>query len=67
MGLVTYSIFDTGSLVVSFDREDEAHDALERLAGNDAHVRGSLLLVAFDDAGNAVADCAPGERIVTSA
>jgi hypothetical protein len=27
---MTYSIFDTGNLVVSFDREDEAHEAFAR-------------------------------------
>lgn len=65
---MTYSIFDNGNLVVSFDREDEAHEALERLAGGEnLEAADGLLLVAFDDAGHAVADCAPGERIVTAA
>jgi hypothetical protein len=67
MVVMTYSIFDAGNLVASFDREDEAYDALERLAAVNADVSDGLLLVAFDDAGNAVADCAPGERIVTAA
>jgi fructoselysine-6-P-deglycase FrlB-like protein len=63
---VTYSIFDMGSLVVSFESEDEGHDALERLA-EEGSARGGLLLVAFDERGSAVADCAPGERITTAA
>ena len=62
-----YSIFDAGNLVASFDREDEAYDALERLAAASAEARDGLLLVAFDDAGNVIADCAPGERIVIAA
>ncbi len=64
---MTYSILDNGNLVVSFDREDEAYEALERLADGGADARGGLLLVAFDTDGNAVADCAPGERIITAA
>lgn len=64
---MTYSIFDNGSLVVSFDREEEAQEALERLASESVDARDGLLLVAFDDAGNTVADCAPGERIVFAA
>jgi hypothetical protein len=56
-----YSIFDTGNLVVSFDREDAAYEALARLAREDTSDR--LLLVAFDDDGNTIAECVPGERI----
>ena len=58
---MTYSIFDTGNLVVSFDREEAANEALARLAQENTSDR--LLLVAFDDDGNAVAECVPGERI----
>jgi hypothetical protein len=62
---MTYSIFDGGNLVASFDREDEAYTALERLVeGGDG---AGLLLVAFDDAGNVIGDCAPGERLVAAA
>jgi hypothetical protein len=64
---MTYSIFDAGNLVASFDRDDEAYAALERLAAASDDARDALLLVAFDDAGNVIADCAPGERIVTAA
>ncbi len=64
---MTYSIVDAGNLVASFDREDEAHEALERLARENAEASDGLLLVAFDDAGKVVADCAPGERPVTAA
>jgi hypothetical protein len=58
---MTYSIFDTGNLVVSFDHEDAAYEALTHLALEDRSDR--LLLVAFDDDGNTVAGCVLGERI----
>jgi len=67
MMVMTYSIFDAGNLVASFDREDEAYRAIERLAAAGDEARDALLLVAFDDAGNVVADCGPGERIGTAA
>jgi hypothetical protein len=60
---MTYSIFDTGNLVVSFDREDDAYAALERFAQEAPEAGDRLLLVAFDAEGNAVDDCVPGERI----
>jgi hypothetical protein len=60
-----YSIFDTGNLVVSFDREDAAYQALARLAQEDTSDR--LLLVAFDDHGNTIAECVPGERMAHTA
>jgi hypothetical protein len=47
---MTYSIFDTGNLVVSFDRADEAHAALVRIA-RQASDPGAVLLVTFDDNG----------------
>jgi hypothetical protein len=61
----TFSIFDVGNLVASFDNGAEAVRALERVATADAEPREGLLLVAFDEAGNVVADFAPGERTVT--
>jgi hypothetical protein len=64
---MTYPIFDAGNLVASFDREEEAYDTLQRLAAVSADASDGLLLGAFDDAGNAVADCASGERVVTTA
>jgi hypothetical protein len=64
---VTHSTFDAGNLVASFEREAEAYEALESLAAASADARDGLLLVAFDDAGNVIADCARGERIVTAA
>jgi hypothetical protein len=43
-----------GSLIASFERADDASEALERLyRGEEATAR--LLLVAFDDAGNVIA------------
>lgn len=64
---MTYSIFDTGNLVVSFDREDPAYEALDRLAAEDSGAEDRLLLVAFDDDGDVVYDCAPGERVAHAA
>ena len=64
---MTYSIFDDGNLVASFDREDAATAALERIAADDAAASDRLVLVAFDDDGNAIADCVPGERIPQAA
>lgn len=64
---MTYSIFDDGNLVASFDREDAATEALERIAKEDAASSDRLLLVAFDDEGKPVADCIPGERIPQAA
>jgi hypothetical protein len=56
---MTYSIFDAGNLVVSFDRDDEAHEALGRLARENAEAADGLLLVAFDRASKVVADALP--------
>lgn len=67
MTVVTYSIFDSGNLVASFERDDEAYKALERLAVASVEAREALLLVAFDEAGNVIAECVPGERIVSAA
>jgi hypothetical protein len=62
-----YSIFEACNLVASFDHVDAAYDALTRLGAASPEARDGLLLVAFDDAGNVIADCAPGEPIVTAA
>lgn len=57
---MTYSIFDAGNLVVSFDREAPARAELKRLAEQDDDARGRLLLVAFDDAGDPAEHWIPG-------
>lgn len=64
---MTYSIFDNGNLVISFDQAGEAEQALDRLAAADASAAESLVLVAFDAAGNPVAHCLPGERLLVTA
>jgi len=64
---MTYSIFDTGNLVVSFDRAGAAQEAFERMARENAAARDRLLLVAFDEDGNAIGDYAPGDRIPQAA
>lgn len=53
---MTYSIFDTGNLVVSFDREDEAREAFARLAHESA--ADDLVMFTFDDAGRVVDELA---------
>jgi hypothetical protein len=60
---MTYAIFDTGNLVASFDEEDAAPEALDRIAREDEGAEARIVLVAFDDSGRAVDDCVPGERI----
>ena len=60
---MTYSIFDTGNLVASFDEEPAAQEALDRIARQDEAAGERLVLVAFDDDGRPVDDCVPGERI----
>lgn len=56
---MTYSIFDSGNLVVSFDREAPARAELDRLA-EDESVRRQLLLVAFNAEGDPVGQWVPG-------
>ncbi len=61
---MTYSIFDDGNLVASFEHPGEAHNALSRIAAEDSYPIDTLLLVGFDERGYAVASCAPGESLV---
>lgn len=60
---MTFSIFDSGNLVASFDQIDAAHEALERLAAANADSTERLLLVELSADGEIVADYAPGERV----
>lgn len=60
---MTFSIFDTGNLVVSYDREDTARDALARIARETPNAEECLLLVVFDDAGHVVDEIAPQQSI----
>ena len=64
---MTYAIFDAGNLVISFEGEEDAYRALERLAEESPDSSGGLLVVVFDAAGNAIANRAPGERIASAA
>lgn len=61
-----FVIFDDGNLVESFDDDNEAMKALSELAAvPEAEPR--LVLVAFDESGEPIADCIPGERLVIPA
>jgi hypothetical protein len=60
---MTYSIFDTGNLVVSYDREDAARHALARIAAEVPDADACLLLVAFDDDGHVVDEVAPSDSL----
>jgi len=62
--VVTYSIVAAARLVVSVDPADEAHNAVDRPAAEYTEAREARCL-AFDGVGPAIADCVPGERIVT--
>ncbi len=56
---MTYSIFDAGNLVASFDQEAPARTELTRLAEHDGEARNRLLLVAFDADGDPVGQWVP--------
>ena len=60
---MTYSIFDTGNLVVSYDEPEAAQEALARLAAAEPDGADRLLVIAFDDHGHVVDEFAPGEHI----
>jgi hypothetical protein len=57
---MTFSVFDTGNLVVSFDEPDEARAELDRIMRNDPSSASRLVLVAFNEDGQVVDDFAPG-------
>lgn len=61
---MTFSIFDSGNLVMSSDDESEIVDAFKRLVAEapDSE-RDRYQLIAFDSVGNVIFDCAPGECI----
>ncbi|MBO0767320.1 MAG: hypothetical protein J2O48_01420 [Solirubrobacterales bacterium] len=58
-----YSIFDNGNLVVSFDTSEEAESALTRIAAEESQPTDTLMLIAFNDSGHAIAGCVPGESL----
>lgn len=63
---MVFVIFDDGNLVESFDDEQSAMAALGELAAV-TEAEPHLLLVAFDEDGEPLADCVPGERLVIPA
>jgi len=60
---MVYSIFDDGNLVVSFEDEETACGALERIAREDPRLRDRLVLIAFDEDGDVVSEWIPGEHV----
>ena len=52
-----WTIFDsTGNLVESFDQEDEARAALDRIAHEEPEAAEHVALLSFDDEGKPVGD-----------
>ena len=49
-----YSIFDTGTLLASYNNEADAMNTLAMLAGADPAHSGELVFLAFDDEGERV-------------
>jgi hypothetical protein len=60
---MTFSIFDSGNLVASYDDERAAMEALTQLAHDDPESADELVLVTFDDLGELVGDPVPGSSV----
>lgn len=60
---MTFSIFDAGNLVVSYDEQAEAQAALARVLDEDPESVERLLVVVYDDEGSVVGDYAPGDEL----
>jgi hypothetical protein len=59
---MTFSIFDNGNLLASFDSADDAYE-FGRIVAENAAADDGLLLVAFDEDGRVVDDWAPSGRV----
>jgi len=65
---MTFSIFDSGNLIVSSEDERESVDAFKRLAAEAPDGRRDRYqLIGFDDAGEVVFDRAPATRFPPAA
>lgn len=60
---MTFSIFDSGNLVASYDDEHAAIDALTQLVHDDPESADDMVLVTFDDVGEPVGDPVPGSSV----
>jgi hypothetical protein len=60
---MTFSIFDSGNLVASYDDERVAMDALSQVVHDDPESADDVVLVRFDDAGEPVGDAVPGSSV----
>ena len=61
---MTFSIFDTGNLVASYDDEQVALDALTQLVRDDPESAAEIVLVKFDDLGEPVGDPVVGSSVL---
>lgn len=57
---MTYAIFDSGNLVVSYDDYDRALNALSQLAQEDEANAQDIALVSFDEQGQPVGEAVLG-------
>lgn len=62
---MTYELINqvTSNTLAAFDREEEALEAFQRLAAEDAGLADSLLLVIFNDEGEAIQASPARERV----
>lgn len=57
---MTYAIFDSGNLVVSYNDYDRALNALSQLAQEDESSAHEIAMIALDDHGDPVGDAVLG-------
>ncbi len=60
---MTFSIFDGGNLVASYDEEEAAIDALTQLVHDDPKSAEDVVLLTFDDRGEPVGEPVLGSSI----
>jgi hypothetical protein len=60
---MTFSIFDSGNLVASYDDERAAMNALTQLVHDDPESADDMVLVTFDETGGPVGDPVPGSSV----
>jgi hypothetical protein len=60
---MTFSIFDSGNLVASFDDQQVAIDALAQLVHDDPETADEVVLIAFDENGEAFGEPVVGSSV----